>query len=216
MTVALAAVMTGLLVGSSTWASGAQADEPAGAVVLIGTGGIGWSDVDQQTTPNLWQLLRDGSSAALSVRSVYSNTCPIDGWLGVSAGLPRRRAAPRGRAATPRTGPARPRRPWPTASVLQWPSYLEAAADERFDSRLGLLGDTAAAGKVCVKAVQPFAAAGGARRDGRIEQYSPWSDAAADGRPQRLPGHPRRRRVAAGPRRRRRRRERRGRRAGRS
>ena len=73
-------------------------------------------------------------------------------------------------------------RPCPSAptitdgSVVQWPTYLAAAADERFDSRLGLLGDTAAAGKMCLKAVQPFAAAGGARRDGTIEQYSPWSD----------------------------------------
>ncbi|MFL6166274.1 MAG: hypothetical protein ACJ710_08335 [Ornithinibacter sp.] len=175
ITVALAAVLGGLLLASSSIASGATRDEPAGAVVLVGTGGISWSDVDQRTTPTLWGLLRDGSSAALSVRSVYSNTCPIDGWLGISAGA---------RAAAPRPGPeSNPAaRPCPSApivtggSVVQWPAYLAAAADERFDSRLGLLGDTTAAGRMCLKAVQPFAAAGGARRDGRIEQYSPWSD----------------------------------------
>jgi hypothetical protein len=178
ITVALATVLTGLFLGATAWAgstgSAATAD-PAGAVVLIGTGGIGWSDVDEETTPNLWMLLRDGSSAALSVRSVYSNTCPIDGWLGISAGA---------RAAAPRVGDERDpgNRPCPSApavangSVLQWPSYLEAAAQERFDARLGLLGDTAAAGTMCVKAVAPYAAVGGARRDGRIEQYSDWSD----------------------------------------
>ena len=178
VTVALATVVTGLFLGATAWAgtigSSAVAD-PAGAVVLVGTGGIGWSDVDQETTPNLWMLLRDGSSAALSVRSVYSNTCPIDGWLGVSAGA---------RAAAPRSGDERDpsNRPCPNdpavanGSVLQWPSYLAAASQERFDSRLGLLGDTAAAGTMCVKAVSPFAAVGGARRDGRIEQYSDWSD----------------------------------------
>ena len=178
VTVALATVLTGLFLGATAWAgstgSAAMAD-PAGAVVLVGTGGIGWSDVDQETTPNLWMLLRDGSSAALSVRSVYSNTCPIDGWLGISAGA---------RAAAPRSGDERDpsNRPCPSdpavanGSVLQWPSYLAAAAQERFDSRLGLLGDTAAAGTMCVKAVSPFAAVGGARRDGRIEQYSDWSD----------------------------------------
>ena len=62
-------------------------------------------------------------------------------------------------------------------SVLQWPAYLEAAADERFDAQLGLLGDTAAAGTVCVKAV---AAVRRGRRGpaatGAIEQYSDWSD----------------------------------------
>lgn len=173
--VALATVVAGLLAGMSTWPSRASADEPAGAVVLIGTGGISWSDVDQKTTPNLWLLLRDGSSAALSVRSVYSNTCPIDGWLGISAGA--RAAAPRpGTAANPadRACPIAPI--VSNGSVLQWQRYLDAAAGERFDSRLGLLGDTAAAGQLCVQAVEPFAAAGGARRDGRIAQYSPWSD----------------------------------------
>ncbi len=175
ITVALAAVLAGLLLISSSSATGTPRDEPSGAVVLVGTGGISWSDVDQRTTPNLWGLLRDGSSAALSVRSVYANTCPIDGWLGISAGA---------RAAAPRPGAERDPadRPCPSAptikdgTVVQWPTYLAAAADERFDSRLGLLGDTAAAGKLCLKAVQPFAAAGGARRDGRIEQYAPWSD----------------------------------------
>ncbi len=174
-TVALAAVLTGLLLASSSTASGAPHDEPAGAVVLVGTGGISWSDVDQRNTPNLWGLLRDGSSAALSVRSVYANTCPIDGWLGVSAGA--RAAAPRpGGGGDPADRPC-PGAPTVTdGSVVQWPQYLAAAADERFDSRLGLLGDTAAAGQMCLKAVQPFAAAGGARRDGTIEQYSAWSD----------------------------------------
>jgi len=174
LTVALATLVAGLLLAGSTWPRGAQAAEPTGAVVLIGTGGIGWSDVDQKSTPNLWLLLRDGSSAALSVRSVYSNTCPIDGWLGVSAGA---------RAAAPRTGrePNPADRPCPATpvvadgSVLQWPSYLQAAEEERFDSRLGLLGDTAQAGTRCVTAVQPLAAAGGARRDGHIEQYAEWS-----------------------------------------
>ena len=114
VTVALATVLTGLFLGATAWAgstdSAATAD-PAGAVVLVGTGGIGWSDVDEETTPNLWLLLRDGSSAALSVRSVYSNTCPIDGWLGISAGS---------RAAAPRSGDERDpaNRPCPNAPAV--------------------------------------------------------------------------------------------------
>ncbi|MGB7819925.1 MAG: hypothetical protein WBL35_14480, partial [Ornithinibacter sp.] len=94
--IALVAAAAGFLaVGPTSTMS--RADEPAGAVVFIGTGGVTWSDVDEETTPNLWAMLKDGSSAALSVRSVNSNTCPIDGWLGLSAG---------GRAGGPRTGPA--------------------------------------------------------------------------------------------------------------
>ena len=79
--VALATLCAGFLALGST-ATLSVADEPSGAVVFIGTGGVTWSDVDPETTPNLWAMLKDGSSAALSVRSVYSNTCPVDGWLG--------------------------------------------------------------------------------------------------------------------------------------
>ena len=57
--VALVALTAGVLVGAAPWATAATAatvpaastpaasmDDPAGAVVLVGTGGISWSDVD--------------------------------------------------------------------------------------------------------------------------------------------------------------------------
>lgn len=75
------------------------ADDEVGATVLIGTGGLTWSDVTRETTPHLWALLRDGSAAVMSIRSVVTNTCPVDGWLGLSAG---------GRAWDPRTPPGNP------------------------------------------------------------------------------------------------------------
>jgi hypothetical protein len=176
LTVALATVVGGLLLGAATWSTHARADEPSGAVVLIGTGGISWADVSQEGTPNLWVLLRDGSSAALSVRSVYSNTCPADGWLGLSAG---------GRAAAPRPGdeprpadrPCTPAPPVVNGSVEGWSEYVEAAESERFDTQLGLLADTATAGRVCVRAVGDWAPVGAARSNGTVEQATPWSSA---------------------------------------
>ena len=169
-------MLAGFLLGALTAASAAAAEaaEPAGAVVVVGTGGISWSDVSEETTPNLWVLLRDGSSAALSVRSVYSNTCPADGWLGLSAG---------GRAAAPRPGDApnpvaRPCTPPPEVvdgTVSQWPEYQEAAAAERFDVELGLLGDAAAESDLCVKAIAPWGPVGGARSDGSIDRPVEWS-----------------------------------------
>ncbi len=180
--VALATVVVGLFLGSAARSSGAGASaapssEPAGAVVVIGTGGVSWSDVSEETTPNLWLLLRDGSSAALSVRSVYSNTCPADGWLGLSAG---------GRAAAPRAGVARDpaNRPCTEApavvngNVSEWPAYEEAAGSEKFDTELGLLGDAAAAGGMCVKTVGPWAPVGGASSTGHVDQPAVWSSDA--------------------------------------
>lgn len=172
LTVALATAVVGLLLGLSPWSSDAAADEPAGAVVVVGTGGITWADVSRQGTPNLWLLLRDGSSAALSVRTVTSNTCPADGWLGLSAG---------GRAGAPRPGAGdaadRPCTQAPTVvdqRVQGWSAYVDAADGERFDTRLGLLGDTAAAADVCVRSVGPWAPVGGARSDGTVDQVVPF------------------------------------------
>ncbi|HEX5496032.1 MAG TPA: hypothetical protein VFX70_15795, partial [Mycobacteriales bacterium] len=81
--------------GTPTTASGGTvnpAAETPGPAILIGTGGITWSDVSQKGTPSLWSFLTDGATAALSVRSVFTNTCPVDGWLSLSAG--NRAAAP--------------------------------------------------------------------------------------------------------------------------
>ena len=121
--------------------------------ILIGTGGLTWSDVSSEQTPALWSFLRDGSTAALSVRSVFTNTCPIDGWLSLSAG--NRAAAPgpeeggarrttepcaadpggreRGRA---RAGTASSRRPVPSGSTPGWgcsarPSPATSSASRR-------------------------------------------------------------------------------------
>lgn len=181
VTVALATVVVALLVGVGVGSTDARADatavdEPTGAVVVLGTGGVSWSDVSRETTPNLWLMLRDGSSAALSVRSVSSNTCPADGWLALGSG---------GRAAVPRPGAAanpvdRACTPAPEVvgqRIEGWSEIEEAAEAERFDTRLGLLGDTARDEGVCVRAVGPWAALGAARSDGTVEQPVPYDSA---------------------------------------
>ena len=172
-------VVPGYAITHSSGSASPAADPPpgTGAVVFIGTGGLTWSDVSQKATPNLWTLLRDGSSAAMTVRSVYTNTCPIDGWLGLSSG---------GRAAGDRTGPAgNPQdRPCPGLPPLinnvvpDWSSYLAAASSTHFDSQLGLLGDTAAANHVCIKALGPGAGVAAARSDGSVANYSVFDPAS--------------------------------------
>lgn len=155
--------------------TGSPAAEPGtGAVVFIGTGGLTWTDVSAKATPNLWTLLRDGSSAAMTVRSVFTNTCPVDGWLSLSAG---------NRAAAYRTGPAsNPQyRPCPDMApvtdgvVPGWSDYLTEATSNHFDSQLGLLGDTAAKANVCIKAVGPGAGIAAARSNGTVANYADYN-----------------------------------------
>ena len=92
--VGLAGLGIGALLGGSTTgraSTGGPSDPAAsndltGSIVVIGTGGLSWSDVSAQGTPALWSLLQDGATAALTIHAVHANTCPVDGWLTLSAG----------------------------------------------------------------------------------------------------------------------------------
>jgi hypothetical protein len=143
-----------------------------GPIVLIGTGGVRWNDVDS-SLPSLYSFVNSGSSGWLAVRSVRSTTCPADGWLAVSAG---RRASdtPTGPAvnqktpacrtlglAGPSTGGA--------AAVPRWSDYLAQARDGSFDATPGLLADTLAAAGIKAVAVGPGAAIALARSSGRAD-----------------------------------------------
>src|SRR3954451_4438468 len=80
------AVVLGLTPIGASAAPTAPASGGNGHVVLIGVRGLQWSYIHGPGTPNLWRLTGQGSAAALSVKTVAARTCPIDGWLTVSAG----------------------------------------------------------------------------------------------------------------------------------
>jgi hypothetical protein len=141
-------------------------------VIFIGTGGITWTDVSATNTPALWSFLRDGSSAALSVRSVNTNTCPIDGWLSLSAG---QRAAAPGADGSPERSKADPCPPVPEVEsgvVPGWNAYVRAASAKKFGSRLGLLGEHLATEGTCVQAVGPGGGVGAALTSGAVPRYA--------------------------------------------
>jgi hypothetical protein len=144
---------------------------PTGPVILIGTGGLTWTDVDQQNTPALWSMLRDGSTAALSVRSVFTNTCPVDGWLSLSAG--NRAAAPGPKGADRSTSDPCPAVPEVDSGVVPgWDAYVRAADARKFDSTPGTLGETLATSGQCVQAVGPGAGVGAAYTSGSVPRYA--------------------------------------------
>ena len=143
------------------------AARPAGPVVLLGTGGVRWDDVSADT-PTLNGLLATDAVGALDVRGVHDGpTCPVDGWLAVSAG---RRAAD---APRPAGSPCRePAAQGATAggpgTVTGWAGYRARAAADGRDADPGLLGAARAAGGRRVAAVGGGAALAVADRDGRV------------------------------------------------
>ena len=159
----------------------AAASEAPSPIILIGTGGLTWSDVDAKDTPALWSFLRDGSTAAVSVRSVFPTTCPVDGWLSLSAG---------NRAAAPGTGKGGARSttdPCPPIPVVDsgvvpgWDRYVKAADALKFDAHPGTLGEQLATNGQCVQAVGPGAGVGAAYTSGAVPRYAAYDPGALTG-----------------------------------
>ncbi|HEY5248833.1 MAG TPA: hypothetical protein VIJ15_10355 [Dermatophilaceae bacterium] len=170
--VALAGIVIGSVVSAPTAPKGKETSE---AMVLIGTGGLAWSDISARTTPTLWSLLRDGATATLTVRSVHASTCPVDGWLTLSAGEQAADALEGGANGPGADGAKPPCRALPAemipGKVPHWSEYRAAAGDSKFDPSLGLLGEQVASHGGCIQAVGPGAALGSARASGMVVRY---------------------------------------------
>jgi hypothetical protein len=154
------AVLLGLLPAA---ASAAHAAPVKGRVVVIGVPGLQWSDIHDTDTPNLSRLAGQGSAAALSVKTVGPHTCPIDGWLTVSAG--QRAQLRNGSCGLP---------PAPVHdAVFGFAGMRKDNAQNKYGSKLGLLGDTVHRAGACTMAVGPGAVFGAADSGGRVDGYAP-------------------------------------------
>jgi len=153
------------LAGLLALAPPAAADPPA-PVVLIGVGGVRWSDVDPDRTPALAGLAAAAAIGDVAVRSVRTTTCPVDGWLTISAG--RRAAADSPDAPDPANPPCRP-----ADAATRWGAYLGAARAQSYGATPGLLGDALAGAGLCATADGPGAAIAVTRRDGRPVDSGP-------------------------------------------
>jgi hypothetical protein len=143
-------------------ASASPASTPvSGHVVLIGVPGLQWGDIDDTATPNLARLAGHGSSAALSVKTVGPHTCPIDGWLTVSAG--QRSQLRNGSCGLP---------PAPEGNAVPgFAAMRDDNAHNKYKSRVGLLGDAIHHAGGCTMAVGPGAVLGAADSAGRVDGY---------------------------------------------
>jgi hypothetical protein len=178
--VLLTALVWGVLLIAPAANASPQADpvaSPAGStvagsaggapVVLIGVPGLSWKDISATRTPSLWRL-GGGSIASLSVRTVGTWTCPMDGWLTVSAGT---------RAALPRV-PCGQLPADPVRSGDAWHQNLIPVAKKtnmasNFRAAVGSLGDVVHQAGGCTAAVGPGASLVAADSGGRLDAYAP-------------------------------------------
>ena len=171
--ITVAALLMLTVLAGNAWPAGGVAPTPLAParstqpLVVIGTAGVSPADIDPVHTPNLWRLLRTGSSAALNVTAVHASTCPIDGWLTLSAG---------NRAGQPDKGTRNP----PCAPIPQvkngivtgWPPLVAAAAGRPYGSRLGTLSQLLSSSGQCVASIGPGAALGAALpRNGAVALF---------------------------------------------
>jgi hypothetical protein len=149
-------------------ATGSRQPAPQRHIVLVGIPALSWNAVSAEDTPNLWRLATQGSAGALSVRALGTVACPIDGWLTVSAGNRASRTA--GACATLPPAPA------PSgdgAVVTDFPDIRRGNIESRFQSPVGLLGETLHNAGGCTTAAGPGAALALADATGRVDVYRP-------------------------------------------
>jgi hypothetical protein len=189
--------------GRATGAGQAKGPRAAAAihVVLVGIGGLRWSDVSPTTTPALWRLASQGSVGSLVVSGIHPRTCPADGWLTLNAAA--RAAVPHAAsgpcpavpAVTAHPSRGHPGAPSP-ARVSRMPGLVSYNAQFHYNPQWGLLaaapgaagipgvaGTSGAPGPVarpgsgrCATAVGPGAALALASPAGRVGSYLPSLD----------------------------------------
>jgi hypothetical protein len=176
----LGAVVAGVLAWGAAPA-GAGAGVPFGDVgrgrhvVIVGIGGLLWSDVSPSATPVLWRDAEQGAVGSLDVSGVRERTCPAEGWLTLNGGA--RAAFPESAAGPcPAELPVVPRSGlvaagMPVGARVVGLGRVEAYnAQFHWDPQWGLLGSSPGAGR-CVTAVGPGAALALASRSGQVPGY---------------------------------------------
>lgn len=147
-------------------------------VVLVGVPGLAWPDVTAEDMPTLYELAGTDAAASLSVRTIRSRTCTVDGWLSVGAG--RRATDLTDTIGDDGTLDRFCRQP-PTpeeidgegARIPGWADLAAAQRDQDYGTEIGLLGDRITASGACSTAVGSGAALALANRSGRVHTYLP-------------------------------------------
>ncbi|WP_238154866.1 hypothetical protein [Kribbella soli] len=152
--------------------SGTAAAQPTGLfakVVVIGVPGLTWNDV--KASPELTALVNQSHVGSITVKTAGPHTCPIDGWLTISAGT-------RAWGSVPDQScgdlPA-----VTNGKVADWQTYVDRQAEHHTGAPIGRLGQTGYS--IC--GFGPGAAVALARTDGSLRHWQPEFDPAQLAKP---------------------------------
>lgn len=161
-------ILAGLVVGALP----AQAAEERAPLVVVGFSGVRWSDVSTSATPALASM-SSGAIGTVAVRSVFTAACPVDGWLGLSAG--RRATGFDGTSQQHASAACEPvAEPTATGTTTVQPDfadYRRTADAGTFSAVPGTLGQALADAGTRTLAIGPGAGVALAQEDGTIANY---------------------------------------------
>ncbi|HEY4568696.1 MAG TPA: hypothetical protein VIH10_04500 [Kribbella sp.] len=157
-------LLTVALVLCVTGTAAAQPADLMAQVVVIGVPGLTWNDV--KASPELTALVNQSHVGSITVKTAGPHTCPIDGWLTVSAGTRAWGSVP--------DQPCGELPPVTNGTIAGWPTYVDRQADHHTGAPIGRLGVSRE--RVC--GFGPGAAVAVAKPDGSVSNWSPQFDPA--------------------------------------
>ncbi|TCC59369.1 hypothetical protein E0H73_22180 [Kribbella pittospori] len=156
--------LTAAILIAAAGTANAQSASLMAKVVVIGVPGLTWNDV--KDSPELTALVNQSHVGSITVKTAGPHTCPVDGWLTISAGT---RAW--GSVADQPCGDL----PAVTdGKVASWQTYVDRQAEHHTGAPIGRLGQTGY--PIC--GFGPGAAIALARTDGSVTNWQPEFDQA--------------------------------------
>ncbi|MFG1816251.1 hypothetical protein ACGFIF_21025 [Kribbella sp. NPDC049174] len=160
-TVAIAVAAAAAVVGSAGTASAQPVTDQSllAKVVVIGVPGLTWNDV--KASPELTALVNQSHVGSITVKTAGPHTCPVDGWLTVSAGTRAWGSVP--------DQPCGDLPAVTDGKIAGWQTYVDRQAEHHTGAPIGRLGQTGY--PIC--GFGPGAAVALARTDGTVNNWLP-------------------------------------------
>jgi len=156
--------LTAAILFAAAGTANAQPASLMAKVVVIGVPGLTWSDV--QASPELTALVNQSHVGSITVKTAGPHTCPVDGWLTVSAGTRAWGSVP--------DEPCGELPAVTDGKVQGWQTYVDRQAEHHTGAPIGRLGQ--AGYPIC--GFGPGAAVALARTDGSVTNWQPELDQA--------------------------------------